>query len=90
MIIKTPLLKNNKKERDSQPDYKFTGEAKIDGNKEQVEIAAWLETAKSGMKYMSVTIKTGGDVWKPEQQEKTPPAQEAPARDGFEDSEIPF
>jgi len=90
VIIKTPLFKNTKKERDSQPDYRFTGEAEVDGREEQVEIAAWLNEAKSGMKYMSLTIKTGDDAWKPEAKEPPPaPAQTAPADEGFKD-EIPF
>ena len=51
------LFKNKKKERDSQPDY----QGNLDVGGVEYWISAWIKEAKSGMKFMSlsVTMKDG-------------------------------
>lgn len=72
------LFKNENKTKETQPDYR--GDAMVNG--EKVEIAAWLKTAKSGKKYMSLNFQ------EPRQREDKPKAAPKTAPD-FED-EIPF
>jgi uncharacterized protein (DUF736 family) len=47
------LFKNDRKESDSHPDYK--GSALIDGADYWLD--SWINTAKDGMKYMSLKLK---------------------------------
>jgi uncharacterized protein (DUF736 family) len=47
------LFKNTDKKSDQHPDYR--GEANIDGQPHR--ISAWIRTAKSGTKYMSLAIQ---------------------------------
>ena len=56
---KGSLFKNDKKEKDSQPDYK--GSLNVGGT--DYWLAAWLKTGKSG-KYMSLAV-TAKDERKP-------------------------
>ena len=57
------LFKNNKKTKDSQPDY--TGKANIEGLEK--DIAAWVRQSKSGEQYMSITFKV---PWKKEENKR--------------------
>jgi uncharacterized protein (DUF736 family) len=50
------LFKNDRKEKESQPDYK--GTALIGG--EEFEIAAWVKKSKAGNPYMSISFKEKG------------------------------
>ena len=81
------LFKNEKKTQDNHPDY--TGSALVDGTPKR--LAAWLKTAKSGKKYMSISIKDDEERPKPINSAEddgytpaTPPAN----NDGYDD--IPF
>lgn len=47
------LFKNNRKEKDSHPDY--TGKALIDGYEYQV--SAWIKTSSKGDKFMSMSYR---------------------------------
>jgi hypothetical protein len=86
------LFKNERKEKETQPDY--TGSLNVGGV--DYFLDAWLKTAESGRKFMSVKVKR-----KDKQPEAAPPArqaeptrapQRAPAKTGFDDmdSDIPF
>ena len=72
------LFKNNRKERDNQPDY--TG--KIDVGGTEYELAAWIKEGKAG-KFMSLSVKPKDD--QPRRQEPQSISQRAtprgPARD---------
>jgi uncharacterized protein (DUF736 family) len=46
------LFRNTDKQRDTHPDYK--GQATVDG--QRYWINAWIKTAKSGKKYMSLSL----------------------------------
>jgi len=82
------LFKNDKKEKPSQPDYK--GSINVAGV--DYWLSAWLNTAKSGAKYMSLSVQLK------EQQNIDPPqtlaeksAATAPGTDKGEfDDDIPF
>lgn len=52
------LFRNDKQGNDKRPDYK----GPLDVNGEEWVASAWLETAKSGVKYLSLSIepKRGG------------------------------
>jgi uncharacterized protein (DUF736 family) len=47
------LFKNDRKEKDSQPDYTGTG---MYGGQE-IRISAWLKTSKTGKKFLSLSIQ---------------------------------
>lgn len=47
------LFKNDKQGNESRPDYK--GKAMVNG--EMVEVSAWVRTAESGKKYMSLVFQ---------------------------------
>jgi len=51
------LFKNEKKEKDSQPDYR--GNINIEGT--DCWLSAWIKTAKSGIKYMSLSVQVKED-----------------------------
>lgn len=71
------LFKNEKKATDNHPDYKGS----INVNGQDMWLSAWLKTAKSGQKYMSLSVTPKDDQPAPVQQ----PVQNVPA-----DSDIPF
>ena len=48
------LFKNNRKEKDSHPDY--TGKALIDGY--EYQISAWIKTSSKGDKFMSMAYRS--------------------------------
>ncbi len=77
------LFKNEKKEKDSHPDY--TGTALVNGVEHYMD--AWLKTSDSGRKWMSFSFKP--------KQAKAPPPAPAPSRRppppaAHDDSDIPF
>jgi uncharacterized protein (DUF736 family) len=47
------LFKNDRKEADTDPDYK--GTLNVDG--QELWLNAWLKTSKAGSKYMSLSVK---------------------------------
>lgn len=65
------LFKNDRKQNERHPDY--TGSAFINGK--SMRISAWVKTAKSGAKYMSLAF----DEPQPVQQPPTPAPRQAPA-----------
>lgn len=67
------LFKNERKEKDSHPDYRGDG-ADHDGN--PIEVAAWLKKTSAGKTFMSCTFKP---------KEAKPAAKPAPAADDFDD-----
>jgi len=46
------IFKNNKKEKETQPDYR--GKINVDGVEK--EIALWVNTSKNGLQYFSASI----------------------------------
>ena len=47
------LFRNDKKEKDSHPDY--TGSINVDGA--DYWLSAWIKTSKAGKKYFSLSVK---------------------------------
>lgn len=79
------LFKNERKEKDSQPDYRGDG-ADHDGN--PIEVAAWLKKSANGKTFMSCNFKpkeARPETGRERQERKAAP----PADDGF-DSDLPF
>lgn len=76
------LFKNDRKEKDSHPDYKGDGKD-LDGN--AVWVSAWLKEGAKG-KFMSCSIQL-----KEQQAAKPAPAkQRVSTPDNFDSSDIPF
>lgn len=50
---KGALFKNNRKERDTHPDY--TGSINVEGH--DYWLSGWLKTDKTGRQYMSTSVK---------------------------------
>ena len=74
------LFKNEKKEKDTQPDY--TGTALVGGVEHFMD--AWIKRSENGRTWMSFSFK-------PKQKQATPatPGRQAPSRrDDFDD--LPF
>jgi len=69
------LFKNDRKEKDTHPDY--NGSITINGTEHW--LSAWIKKGEKGS-FMSLSI---GDVKKPKQ-------QDVPPNDDFEDDDIPF
>lgn len=78
---KGALFKNDKKEKDTHPDYK--GSINVDGT--EYWLSSWIKTSKAGGKFMSLSV-TPKDA--PKSAPKTAPKQDS----GFDDmdSDIPF
>lgn len=73
------LFKNDDKQSDNHPDYK--GDCLIDG--QSMWVSAWIKTAQSGRKYMSLSFKP-----KQAPQEQPRQARQAPRKPqgtGFDD-----
>lgn len=81
------LFKNDRKEKESQPDYK--GDALVGGK--LYRLSAWLNEAKSGTKYLSVKFseKERTDEKPQTLAEKAAASGTAPV-DDFGDSSLPF
>ena len=47
------IFKNDKKTAETHPDYK----GKVNVNGKEMEVALWLKTSQSGMKYFSATFQ---------------------------------
>ena len=76
------LFKNEKKEKDTHPDY--TGTALINGVEHFMD--AWIKRSESGRNWMSFSFK-------PKQKQATPappPARQAPSRPPARDDDPPF
>lgn len=76
------LFKNQKKEKDTHPDY--TGNGTIDGK--QYWFSAWIKTDRNGGKFMSMAFK-------PKEEQKPAPKRSDPVSTGRNadmDDEIPF
>ena len=71
------LFKNNNKKNDNHPDY--TGKIVL-SNKKEYYLSAWVNTSKSGSKYMSLTI--GNET----EQKEVAPAPKKVAND----DDLPF
>jgi uncharacterized protein (DUF736 family) len=82
------LFKNERKEKETQPDY--TGSLNVGGV--EFFLDAWLKTADSGRKFMSVSVKRKDK--QPEAAAPSAPPARAPQRPktGFDDmaDDIPF
>ena len=85
------LFKNDRKEKDTHPDYK--GSVDVDGT--EFWLSAWIKDGKNG-KFMSLSIKPKEEQRAPESRAAKPPQRQqtkpAPASSGFDDmdSDIPF
>lgn len=76
------LWKNDRKEKESQPDY--TGNINVAGR--EFRLSAWIKTAKDGKKFMSLSVKP-----KEEKSELAPKGEpDFVQRRGVMDDEIPF
>jgi uncharacterized protein (DUF736 family) len=78
------LFKNNRKETENHPDY--TGSITLPNGTEHF-LSAWLKTAKSGKKYMSLSIGKAKD--QANQNKSNNSQQQDDALADFDD-EVPF
>jgi hypothetical protein len=76
------LLKNDRKEKDTHPDYKGDG-MDLEGN--PVWISAWIKEGKNG-KFMSLSMQKKEAA--PKQRQATTQNQQPSS--GFDDLEVPF
>ena len=78
------LFKNTDKRNENSPDY--TGEINVKGTKQN--LSAWVQTSKTGMKYLSLKVR---DPLPPQETAPAPaPPQQAMPQDGPIDDDIPF
>lgn len=87
------LFKNEKKEKDTHPDY--TGNGMIDGR--EFWFSAWLKTDRNGGKFMSMAFKPKDTAPAKQRPEPTRAAREPdpistgrPRHDDMDDDQIPF
>ena len=76
------LFRNNRKERDSQPDH--TGSINVDGK--EYYLNAWIKTSQSGNKFFSLSVKPKDE----NQAGKSNPSQSAGIKNNAEPDDIPF
>jgi uncharacterized protein (DUF736 family) len=76
------LFKNDRKEKENQPDYTGTGMC----GGEEIRISAWLKTAKSGKKFLSMSFQPKVE----DHQNEKPKRQVGGMSDAAMDDEIPF
>lgn len=82
------LFKNDRKSKDSDPDYK--GSIVIDGKDNWLN--CWLNESSRGVKYMSLKWSPKGDVpnvYNEREMAKNPP-QSPSGYEDFDDDSIPF
>lgn len=80
------LFKNDRKEKDSHPDYK--GSCEIDG--QEMWISAWIKEGQKG-KFMSLSFQPKEQqAPAPRQAQKPAPKAKGVSMDEFEDSDVPF
>ncbi len=90
--LRGALFKNDKKGNDKAPDYK--GPAQIKGI--EYDMSAWLRTARSGQKYMSVHFEAkgqssgGGAAPAPTETAPAPTAEDFGMAPGSDPDDIPF
>lgn len=77
------LFKNDKKSHENQPDY--TGNLNVQGV--EFYLSAWLKTAESGRKYMSLAV-TPRDDKQPKKRDKFEAVKAGSNRDDL--SDVPF
>lgn len=77
------LFKNDRKEKDSHPDY--TGNGMIDGK--GFWFSAWIKKDRNGKAFMSLSFKPKED--QPRREQRQAPARSS-ARNADMDDEIPF
>lgn len=82
------LFKNDKKQNDKHPDYK--GQCEITGQK--LWISAWINTSKSGQKYMKLQFEYPQGEGPPQHAPAQIPVDEADFRPppAAQDEDIPF
>lgn len=80
------LFKNKDKTEQTPTFADYNGSVNVEGR--EFWLNAWLKTAKSGQKYMSLSLKPKEAV--SGQSQGYPQGQPQPAPDPFDDSEIPF
>ena len=73
------LFRNQKKEKPTQPDYNGT----LNVNGAEFWLSAWLETAKSGKKYFSLSVK-------PKERERQDAAPQRGVPYDDTDKDLPF
>jgi len=85
------LFKNDRKEKDTHPDYKGDG-MDLQGN--PVWISAWIKEGKNG-KFMSLSMqkkeqKQTSNGYQSQQYQSSVDAKNQQTASAFDDSEIPF
>ena len=76
------LIRNNRKEQDSQPDH--TGSINVDGK--EYYLNAWIKTSQSGNKFFSLSVKPKDE----NQAGKSNSSQSAGIKNNAEPDDIPF
>lgn len=76
------LFKNDRKERENQPDY--TGDCEVEGQK--YRLAGWMKKSQAGQPYMSLSLS----IPQPQGNPSAPPPVQTAATNQSMDDEIPF